>query len=113
MPGEGEQVRQLAHRGEVHAAGQLHGHVSSEPAQVQLEPGHTLADAGTTGKVGPDLDKAIAKDPPADIRKNIVNPNADVYPGYPKGVMPQDYGKTLSPAELSALVNYLDKVTSK
>ena len=74
---------------------------------------HTLADAGTTGKVGPDLDKAIAKDPPADIRKNIVNPNADVYPGYPKGVMPQDYGKTLSPAELSALVNYLDKVTSK
>jgi cytochrome c oxidase subunit 2 len=74
---------------------------------------HTLADAGTTGKVGPDLDKAIATATPAQIRTDIVNPNAQIAPGFPRGVMPQDFGKTLSPAELSALVNYLDKVTSK
>jgi len=74
---------------------------------------HTLAEAGATGKVGPDLDKVLATATPAQIRTDIVDPNAKITPGYPKGVMPQDFGKTLSPAELDALVKYLDKVTSK
>jgi len=74
---------------------------------------HTLADAGTNGQTGPDLDKAIAQDDAAAIKQDIVDPNAEIYPGFPKGIMPQDYEKTLSPAELDALVNYLDKVTSK
>jgi cytochrome c oxidase subunit 2 len=74
---------------------------------------HTLADAGTTGTTGPVLDKAIAAEDAAAIKQMIVDPNADIYPGFPKGIMPQDYAKTLSPAELDALVNYLDKVTSK
>ena len=38
---------------------------------------------------------------------------AEVAKGFPAGVMPQDYSKTLSPQELDALVNYLVKVTSK
>jgi len=74
---------------------------------------HTLADAGATAKVGPDLDKAIASATPAQIRTDIVDPNAQIAPGFPKNVMPQDFSKTLSPAELTALVNYLDKVTTK
>jgi cytochrome c oxidase subunit 2 len=74
---------------------------------------HTLADAGTNGQTGPNLDKSIAKDDAAAIKEMIVNPNAEIYPGFAKGIMPQDYEKTLSPAELDALVNYLDKVTSK
>jgi cytochrome c oxidase subunit II len=74
---------------------------------------HTLADAGTTGQTGPDLDKAIAKRDAAAIRQMIVDPNADIYPGFAKGIMPGDFRQTLSPAELDALVNYLDKVTSK
>ncbi len=74
---------------------------------------HTLADAGTTAKIGPDLDKAIATLAPAAIRKDIVDPNAAIYPGFSKGIMPADFAKTLSPKELDALVNYLDKVTSK
>jgi cytochrome c oxidase subunit 2 len=74
---------------------------------------HTLADAGTTAETGPDLDKAIAQEDAAAIKEMILDPNAEIYPGYPKGIMPQDYSQTLSPEELDALVNYLDKVTSK
>jgi cytochrome c oxidase subunit 2 len=74
---------------------------------------HTLADAGSTGTTGPDLDKAIADADAAEIRNDIVNPNAQIYPGFQGGIMPQDYGQTLSSAELDALVKYLDKVTSK
>jgi cytochrome c oxidase subunit 2 len=74
---------------------------------------HTLADAATTGKTGPDLDKALSDADAAHIKDMIVSPDAEIYPGFPKGIMPQDYAKTLSPEELDALVNYLDKVTSK
>jgi cytochrome c oxidase subunit 2 len=74
---------------------------------------HTLAAAGATGTVGPNLGKVLVNQTPAQIRQDIVSPNALITPGYPKDVMPQDFGKTLSPAELTALVNYLDKVTSK
>ena len=74
---------------------------------------HTLADAGTTATTGPELDKAIAAEDAAAIKQMILDPNADIYPGFQKGIMPQDYEKTLSPEELDALVNYLDKVTSK
>jgi mono/diheme cytochrome c family protein len=75
---------------------------------------HTLADAGTTGKIGPDLDKQLAPDakkagkPLAEFtRESIVDPNAFVAPGYPKGVMPTNFGKTLSKAQLETLVKYL------
>jgi cytochrome c2 len=55
---------------------------------------HTLAAAGTSGKVGPDLDKlksyaSEAKKPLEDFtHESIVDPNAYVEKGYPKGVMP-------------------------
>ena len=75
---------------------------------------HTLANAGTTGKIGPDLDTQLAKDAqkagkPLDIftRESIVDPNAFVAPGYPKGVMPTNFGKTLSKSQLETLVKYL------
>jgi cytochrome c oxidase subunit 2 len=74
---------------------------------------HTLTAAGTTGKVGPDLDKlrgytAQAKQPlEAFVRDSIVSPNAYVQPGYPKNVMPQTFGKSLSKQQLDALVRYL------
>lgn len=73
---------------------------------------HQLADAGTpAGGIGPDLDKQLKGMPPAEIKKNIVDPNADIVKGYPEGVMPMDYAKTLKPAELDTLVSYLAKVT--
>jgi cytochrome c oxidase subunit 2 len=74
---------------------------------------HTLADAGTTGTIGPVLDKVLKGKDAAFIRESIVTPNKLIAKGFPASVMPQDFSKTLSPAELDALVNYLAKVTSK
>jgi cytochrome c oxidase subunit 2 len=74
---------------------------------------HTLADAGTQSDTGPDLDKNLASVDPAAIREMIVAPDKDIAEGFPEGIMPSDYEQTLSAEELDALVNYLDKVTSK
>jgi mono/diheme cytochrome c family protein len=74
---------------------------------------HTLKDAGSGGNIGPDLDKLVAdaktagKDVNAYVRESIVNPNAYIAPGFPKGVMPGSFGQTLKPADLNALVAYL------
>src|SRR5436305_10505291 len=76
---------------------------------------HTLAAAGASGKVGPDLDRVVqdaakyAKGRPAAdyIRQSIVSPNAFVVPGFPKGTMPQTFGQQLSPTQISALVKFL------
>jgi cytochrome c oxidase subunit 2 len=74
---------------------------------------HTLADAGTTATVGPDLDKFLKNKDAAFIRESIVKPNAYIEKGYAANIMPPNFGSTLSPAELTALVNYLVKVTHK
>jgi cytochrome c2 len=73
---------------------------------------HTLAAAGSTGTVGPDLDKlktyaADAKMPlDAFIRESIVKPNAYIEKGYPKGVMPESFA-SLPKSTLDALVAFL------
>jgi cytochrome c oxidase subunit 2 len=72
---------------------------------------HTLQAAGASGKVGPDLDKlpAYAKQagkPLEDfVKESIVDPNAYVQPGFPKGVMPPF--ATLPKDLLDALVSFL------
>ena len=71
---------------------------------------HTLADAGTTGGSGPDLDERLGEATPAQIREAIVNPDAKVSAGFNSGIMPKNYGETLSKDELDALVKYLDEV---
>jgi cytochrome c oxidase subunit 2 len=74
---------------------------------------HTFAPAGSSAKVGPDLDKLKAfaqqaKQPlDAFVRDSIVKPNAYVQPGYPRNVMPQTFGQALSKQQLDALVQYL------
>jgi cytochrome c oxidase subunit II len=68
---------------------------------------HTLAAAGATAKVGPDLGKLGSSANAAFIRKSIVDPNADVTKGYDPNIMPQDFGNKLSKQELDALVKYL------
>jgi cytochrome c oxidase subunit 2 len=74
---------------------------------------HTLADAGTTGTTGPDLGKVLAGKDPAFIRESIVKPDAEIAPGFQAGIMPKNYGDTLSPDELDALVTYLGRVSGK
>jgi cytochrome c oxidase subunit 2 len=78
---------------------------------------HTLAAAGATGKVGPDLDKlpqwaTQAKQPLEQfIRTSITDPNAYTQPGYPKNVMPPF--ASLPKAQLDALVQYLIQSSKK
>ena len=78
---------------------------------------HTLTAAGTTGKIGPDLDKlpqwaAQAKQPLQQfIQTSITDPNAYVQPGFPKNVMPPF--SSLPKAQLDALVQYLIQSSKK
>jgi mono/diheme cytochrome c family protein len=81
---------------------------------------HTLAAAGTTGTVGPNLDTDLRKNcatPQSKairgatlqecIRTAIVKPYAYIPSGYHAGVMPATFGQTLKPNEIDALVNFL------
>jgi cytochrome c oxidase subunit 2 len=74
---------------------------------------HTLSDAGTQSSTGPDLDQSLAGKDAAYINESIVEPDAVVAEGFAAGLMPKDYGQTLSADELEALVNYLVEATSK
>jgi cytochrome c oxidase subunit 2 len=67
---------------------------------------HTLSDAGTTGAVGPKLNGIAAKGA-AFIKQSIEDPNAVITPGFPKGVMPQDFKTRLGPQKVDSLVKYL------
>jgi cytochrome c oxidase subunit II len=80
---------------------------------------HTFKAAGATGKVGPDLDKAIYKDAqlaglsvPDFVRQSIVDPNAYISPGFPKNVMPGNFG-SLPKSQLDALINFLVPTSTK
>jgi mono/diheme cytochrome c family protein len=85
---------------------------------------HALAAAGTSGTVGPNLDTRLKSDCalPASqkvrgttlaqcIKAAIVNPYAFIPSGYTSGVMPNTFGKTLSPSQIQALVVFLRSVT--
>jgi cytochrome c oxidase subunit 2 len=72
---------------------------------------HTLADAGATGTTGPDLNKVLKGKDPAFIKTSIVDPNAELAPGYQAGIMPQNFSRQLTPAQIDALVKYLSDVT--
>jgi cytochrome c oxidase subunit 2 len=67
---------------------------------------HTLAAAGATGKVGPNLGKLGDVDAKF-IRTSILDPNANVTKGFKPDIMPKDFKKKLSKEELDALVKYL------
>ena len=75
---------------------------------------HAFKAAGASGTVGPNLDMAPAADAKAAnmslaafLKQSIVDPNAYIAKGYPKGVMPQTFGKSLTPTQLADLVAFL------
>ncbi len=70
---------------------------------------HTFEAAGATGTVGPNLDEALADHDRQFIYESIVNPNADVTEGFREGVMPENYGETLSEKQLADLVAFLNQ----
>jgi cytochrome c551/c552 len=70
---------------------------------------HTLAAAGSSGTVGPDLDTALSSDeggtPLADfVRESIVDPDKVIASGFTAGLMPTDFGTKLSQTDLDNLV---------
>jgi len=74
---------------------------------------HTLADAGAKGQVGPDLGKVLKGKDAAFIKQSILEPDKEIAPGFQPGVMPSNFGDTLSAEQVDALVKYLSEVTSK
>jgi len=74
---------------------------------------HTFKPAGSTAKVGPDLDNLAADAQKANrgslaqyIKESIVDPGAYVVPGFPNGVMPTNFG-SLGDQKISNLVAFL------
>jgi len=70
---------------------------------------HTLAQAGATGTVGPNLDTAIKGDAgstplAAFIKESIVDPDKVIAKGYSAGVMPTNFGTSLSSTDIDNLV---------
>lgn len=74
---------------------------------------HTLADAGSSGQTGPDLDESVAQMDAEEVRTAIIDPGADVAAGFPDGTMPTTYGDQLDETQIDTLVNYLVGVTQK
>ena len=70
---------------------------------------HTLADAGTNGSSGPDLDEALEGMSAEDIRTAITDPNAEIAEGFGENVMPGNYEQSIPKEQLDALVDYLEE----
>jgi cytochrome c oxidase subunit 2 len=71
---------------------------------------HTLADAGATGTVGPNLDQVIPKLSKPFIKQSIEDPNANITNGFSGGIMPQNFKDTLGEDGINAVVDYLKEV---
>jgi len=73
---------------------------------------HTLADAGSTGTTGPNLDEVIPDLSDAEIKESIEDPDAKITEGFNPGIMPR-YGDSLSEEQVDALVKYLKEVAGQ
>jgi cytochrome c oxidase subunit 2 len=95
------------------AGGAAAGEAVFKNAQNGCTSCHTFQPAGSTGTIGPDLDKlaqyaqAAGKPLHEFVRQSIVDPDAYIQPGFQKGVMPPNFGQTLTPSQVDALVQYL------
>jgi cytochrome c oxidase subunit II len=81
---------------------------------------HTLAAAGATGTVGPDLDQRLRSDCATAKSKSvrgaslqkciftaITSPYKYIPSGYHPGIMPSTFGQTLNSTQIQALVTFL------
>jgi cytochrome c oxidase subunit II len=89
--------------------------IFTEGAQPACSSCHTLADAGSTATVGPNLNHLAAragKRKPGTsakeyVRESILDPTAFTVKGFPRGVMPGSFREQLSNEQIDALVGYL------
>jgi len=85
---------------------------------------HTLAAAGATGTIGPNLDVRLRTDCASAASKPIrgatlqrciytaiTKPYAFLPPGYHAGIMPPNFAQTLTAPQIQALVNFLASVS--
>lgn len=111
--------------GALAAAGGVQGTTPAAGKQVFTGVGgcgscHTLAAAGSTGTVGPNLDQdlktscATAQSKQVRgatlqecIKTAIISPYKYIPSGYKAGIMPSNFAQTLKPNEITALVNFL------
>jgi mono/diheme cytochrome c family protein len=68
---------------------------------------HTYGPAGTEQTLGPNLDEALADKDAQFILESILNPDAEVTPGFADNLMPEDYGQKLNEQQLADLVAFL------
>lgn len=68
---------------------------------------HTLAAAGTSATVGPNLDEVLVGKDAAYVEQQIVNPGSAITQGFQDGIMPANFGTDISPEDLKGLVDYL------
>jgi mono/diheme cytochrome c family protein len=73
---------------------------------------HTLAEAGATQTLGPNLDEGLKGKDAAFIQQSILEPDAEITPGYPDNLMPEDYGDKLDEQQIADLVAFLVQATS-
>jgi cytochrome c oxidase subunit 2 len=71
---------------------------------------HVLADAGTEGEVGPNLDEALQGVDADFILESIVDPSAQIAEGY-QDAMPDNFGDLFTDPQLDGLVEYLLEAT--
>jgi mono/diheme cytochrome c family protein len=81
-------------------------------AQPACSTCHTLAEAGATGTVGPNLDDVLKGKDADFIHESIVDPNAEIASGFSAGIMPQTYGDQLDEQQLNDVVAFLVEATS-
>ena len=74
---------------------------------------HVLAAANAGGTTGPDLDEILPGQSATQIEESIVDPNAELTPGFPANLMPSNFGQLISPEDLELLVEYLISSTSE
>jgi mono/diheme cytochrome c family protein len=99
--------------------GSVAGVPGIEPPQAPGGPGgqvfanngcgacHALAAAQSSGTVGPNLDEVLPGQNASMVETSIVDPNDEITPGFQPGVMPTNYGDTISPEDLELLVQFL------
>ncbi|HXV56369.1 MAG TPA: cytochrome c oxidase subunit II [Gaiellaceae bacterium] len=98
-----EEQRRLAREG-----GSIQG---QELFAQQCGSCHTLAEAGTEGQVGPDLDEALQGADEDFVRESILEPDAVIAEGFEAGVMPDNYDELFTDPQVDGLVEYLLEAT--
>ena len=82
---------------------------------------HTFTAAGSSGSIGPNLDTAPATDAAADgnmeldafIKESITDPRTYIAPGYSGGIMPANFGSSLTSKQIDDLVAFISANTQQ